>query len=342
MIKYPRIYKALCSMPWMIQPEKLEAIAEFFQLQLDGGKLNPEEIAERTAHPKKGFSRETHWFEAQGAQAYPYQAAVSGSNSMSNGLVAVLPIYGVIAHRAQMNISSGGGFNIEDFRTRFQNAVDDPNVKAIVLDIDSPGGTVSGVDEMSKQIFQARTQKQITAVANTQAASAAYYLASAATELVVTPSGDVGSIGVYMLHSDMSSALQAKGINTTLIKAGKFKAEGNPYQPLDDEALASLQSNVDDYYDMFVKAVARNRGVSAEDVRGGFGQGRTVLAKEAVKQGMADRVGTLEEVISGLTGGRGKRASSNQAEQTENPIIAAEPNVLQRQMEIDLLDLEAN
>jgi signal peptide peptidase SppA len=160
---------------------------------------------------------------------------------------------------------------------------------------------VTGVDELSKMIYDARGSKPIVAVANHLMASAAYWIGTAADELVVTPSGEVGSIGVFAAHQDVSAAMEKEGVKTTLISAGKYKTEGNPFEPLTDEAHASIQARVDDYYSMFTKAVARNRGVNVADVRGGFGEGRVVGAQQAVSLGMADRVATLDDVISGLT-----------------------------------------
>ena len=101
-----------------------------------------------------------------------------------------------------------------------------------------------------------------------------------------------------------------KGVKVNLISAGKYKTEGNPFEPLSEEAREQIQKRVDEYYDMFVAAVARNRSVSRSDVRGGFGQGRMVGAKEAVASGMADRVATLDETISRLASGRRRRRSS--------------------------------
>ncbi|MCC7371633.1 MAG: S49 family peptidase, partial [Chloroflexi bacterium] len=140
-------------------------------------------------------------------------------------------------------------------------------------------------------------------------ASAAYWIASSADEIVVTPSGEVGSIGVFTAHEDISAALEAEGVTVTLISAGKYKTEGNPFEPLSEEARGAIQARVDDYYSMFVRAVARGRGVKPADVRGGFGQGRVVGADEAVRLGMADRVGTMAQTVERLAGRRGGAGS---------------------------------
>ena len=123
--------------------------------------------------------------------------------------------------------------------------------------------------------------------------------------MIVTPSGQVGSIGVFAAHDDLSRAYDAAGVTTTLIAAGKYKVEGNPFEPLGDEAKAYIQSRIDDYYGMFVRGVAKGRGVSVDKVRSDFGQGRMVGAADAVTAGLADRVGTLEDAI-----GKTRRAAA--------------------------------
>src|SRR5690606_4285100 len=145
---------------------------------------------------------------------------------------------GIVGHRMNQvtDISGPGGTSTEQFGSWFDAALRDPAVSAIVIDVDSPGGTVTGVAELAEQIFEARGKKPIYAIANALAASAAYWIASAAEELWVTPSGDVGSIGVYAMHEDISEMEAEMGLKVTLISAGEYKTEGNPHEPLGDEA----------------------------------------------------------------------------------------------------------
>jgi capsid assembly protease len=224
--------------------------------------------------------------------------------------VAVLPLMGTIFPRANVFTDWFGAAALTRFGAQFRQALADPNVSAIVLDVDSPGGSVAGVDEMATEIYRSRGAKPVVAVANHMAASAAYWIATAADELVVAPSAEVGSIGVFAAHEDFSQAMDTAGIKTTLISAGKYKVEGNPYEPLSPEARAAIQARVDDYYSLFARAVARQRGANVDDVRDGYGEGRVVGAREAVKLGMADKIGTLDETISRLqraAGQTGKR-----------------------------------
>jgi signal peptide peptidase SppA len=237
--------------------------------------------------------------------------------------VAILPLFGTIFPRANIMTDVSGATSAESFGNQFTELIQDPNVDAIILDVDSPGGQVDGIDELATKIFQARGTKPIVAIANYTMASAAYWIGSAADQVIVSPSADVGSIGVFAVHEDMSKALDREGVKMSIIKRGKYKAEGNPYEPLTEEARAAIQSRVDEIYDGFINTVARNRGVTPATVRDSFGEGRTVSARQAVELGMADRIGTLQETIDQLLGSSNPPALM-QALQPVNP--AAEPD----------------
>jgi signal peptide peptidase SppA len=241
------------------------------------------------------------------AGAVPSMARMARPGATSQGSIAVIPLKGMIMPEATglMALLMGGG-GLAQFSQDLRAATADPDVKHIVMDVDSPGGFVDMVPEVAQQIRQARQAKPIVAVANTTAASAAYWLASQAHEVVVTPSGEVGAIGVYQLHRDLSGAMEQQGIKPTLISAGKYKVEGNPYEALSDDARAAAQTAVDDHYDMFTADVALGRGVDQQNVKDGYGEGRTLTAKRAVRAGLADRVATLGETVSRLQSGRAK------------------------------------
>lgn len=224
------------------------------------------------------------------------------TKSQVNGAVAVIPIQGAIGHRSNFISEYFGWPTTEKLGEMLDDAMENKAIGAIVFDINSPGGLAVGNQELHDKMMSYRGKKPMVAVANGMAASAAYYIASAADEFVVTPSGEVGSIGTVMVHADMSKYYEEAGIKTTVIKAGKYKWEGNPYAPLTEETLEELQKGVDAHYDMFVNAVAAGRGVSAAKVKKDFGQGRMVMAEEAKSKGMVDRVDTLENVLARLSG----------------------------------------
>lgn len=207
------------------------------------------------------------------------------------GDIAVIPIMGVITQR-------GGYYGTSTERTR-ATLREAEGARAIVLDIDSPGGEVYGIEELGSEIRAIRATKPVVAVANSLAASAAYWLASQADEVFVTPSGEIGSVGVYGMHVDLSAALDQAGIKVTFVSAGEGKVEGNPYASLSEAALADMTEDIQRYYGMFVSAVRRGRSVgdrkmSAETIREEWGAW-VYGPREAVEIGMADHVGTLDD-----------------------------------------------
>lgn len=278
MKNYRHVVRAITETPWAILPSTLGVILDLVEYRAEGNKLTAEEVRERVG----------------------VRAAARPQTRSGGGAVAVLPLYGVLIPRANLMSEMSGGTSLERFSTALRELANEPSVGTIVLDVDSPGGSATMVPEVAAEIRAAREQKPVIAVANALAASGAYWLASQADELIVTPSGYVGSIGVFTSHEDWSKFDEAFGVKTTLISAGKFKTEGNMFEPLSEEAAAYMQSLVDDVYALFVADVAKGRGVSASDVRNGFGQGRILSAKRAVKEGMADRVDTLEATIARL------------------------------------------
>lgn len=236
----------------------------------------------------------------QSIRAANHAAATRAQETKARGgAIAVIPVYGVLLQRPLADVSGGSiGTSTTVISSALRQVVADPGVGSIVMDFDSPGGEVSGIDELATEIYAARKQKKITAVSNCLCASAAYYLASQCSEIVVSPSSQTGSIGVYCIHEDDSAMLEAAGIKLELIKYGENKAEGNSLGPLTDSARAHMQEMVDTYGNAFEKAVARGRGIRQDVVHGKFGQGRIFDAKAAVRIGMADRVGTLNDVLS--------------------------------------------
>lgn len=293
------ILQAFVETPWAILPHKLASLEEIVERHLMGEKLDAEEIQARI----HGASR-------------PMDRRVQS--------VAVLPLFGTIFPRANLMTEVSGATSAEVFGRQFAALVKDPEVGAIVLDVNSPGGQVNGVDEVSSQIHAARGTKPIVAVVNYTMASAAYWIGSAADEIVMAPSAEAGSIGVFAVHKDMSAALMAEGVKVSLISKGKFKTEANPYEPLSEEARAAIRESVGQYYENFIGAVARNRGVDVEKVRNGFGEGRMVGARQALELGMADRIGTLDETVDRLLGVTMNEQSKSNAEAASSEPADAE------------------
>lgn len=274
---YERIIAEALSTPWAILPSKLSMIQHFLQRKAKGETIPDTEIAaarESRTPPRK-----------------------SGDST-----VAVVPIHDTITHRASFMSDFSGGTNCETVGRMVDQLAADSTVKAIIFDVSSPGGTVFGVSQLGDKIREAGKSKPTIAVVNSIAASAAYWLACSAGEIVIAPEGDVGSIGVVMMTFDYTAAYAAEGIKPNVIKSSELKMAGNPYEPLSDAQRASIQKEVDDYYAQFIAAVAVGRRVPEATVRERFGQGATFRATEAVAIGMVDRIGTLDEVIAKYSG----------------------------------------
>ena len=222
----------------------------------------------------------------------------------SVGDVAVVSLSGFITQKPTLFSLFFGGTSAEEFAAEVVAALGEESIGAVVMDVDSPGGSVFGVPEAAAKIREARGGKPLLAVANPVMASAAYYLASQADEVVATPSAVVGSIGVIAVHVDYSKALEKEGIKVTVLTSGRRKGEGNPTEPLSDEARAEVQERLDYYGGLFVRDVAKGRGVSVEKVRADFGEGAYFAAAKAQTLGLVDRLGTLEETVQ--VAGRGR------------------------------------
>lgn len=277
-----QLLSAVFSAYWAMDEAKYDAMIEVLDRWADGQKLSAEEIQART-----------------GASERKRATPATGS------AIAVLPLHGLISHRAHMveDTSFGsGGTSTERFGQLFDAALRDPEVGSIVIDVDSPGGNVAGVPELAQKIFAARGQKRIIAVANSLAASAAYWICTAADETVAIPSGEVGSVGVFAMHTNTARRDANVGVERTILRAdiGPNKAELSPHGPLSGPARSYVQEQLNDLGLQFVDALARHLGVSASVVRERFGGGRTMSARQALAAGMVRRIATLEEVLADL------------------------------------------
>lgn len=276
MSRLSRVLNYITSHPWAIQRETLDAILEVVELHAAGGRFSSAEIDERLAAARARQGQRT-----------------------GGDVVGVIPIYGVIMPKANLMTEFSGGTTVDGLRGAFRSALADPEVMRIVFDVDSPGGSVEGIPELADEIRAARGQKPMSAVSNYLMASAAYFLAAQADEIIASPSSLTGSIGVYAIHTDRSGMNEQDGIKPTYISAGKYKVTGNPDEPLSDEARSLIQESVDYSYDQFLEAVAAGRGVSREAVQSGYGEGRALDPKPALAAGLVDRIGTLEDVLAG-------------------------------------------
>ena len=272
-LKYSRIISAVAREPWAIDQDKALVIVSFLAQQAAGTKFSAEEVARKIGAPEARNIRK------------------------KSGGVAIIPLHGVMSQRISMIDEMSGGVSTDAVRAKVNAAAADDAVKAIILHVDSPGGSVYGTAELAAAVRKAREVKPVIAQVDSSANSAAYWVASQATEIAITPGGDAGNIGILTLHNNIAKALEMEGVDPTLIYAGEHKVELNPFGPLADSAKEHLQARVDQKMGEFLSAVASGRGTTTKDVQENFGKGRSLSAKDAEAVGMVDRIATFDETL---------------------------------------------
>lgn len=287
---------------WCIEPGKLQSLVEAF------GQIN---LAQHVAQ-----------FDVAAARGRGFDVVGSG--------VAVVSLIGTLQ---KFDSSMGGTSTLRAGRAIDEAARDDA-VKAIVVRIDSPGGTVAGTQQLADRVAAAKAKKPVVAVIEDLGASAAYWVASQAERIVVNATGLVGSIGTFAVVHDYSEAARQVGVQVHVIRAGEFKGVGVPGTEINDEHLADMQRIVDQLNSQFLTAVSKGRGMPIAKVRE-LADGRIHVGREAVKLGLADSVQTLEQTINQLSNRRSRRMSDStneraadeqvdQVEATQQPPVVAQ------------------
>ena len=212
--------------------------------------------------------------------------------------VAVIPIHGTLVRRTVGLEAESGLTSYAGLTAQLDAALASPDVTAILLDVDSPGGESGGVFDLADRIRAASSIKPVWAVANDMAFSAAYALASAASKVFVSRTGGVGSIGVIAMHVDQSERDAQDGVRYTAVFAGDRKNDLNPHEPISSEAHAFLKGEVNRVYGLFVETVARYRGIEASAVRDT--EAGLFFGQAAVAIGLADAIGTFDDALAQL------------------------------------------
>lgn len=245
------------------------------------------------------------------------QAAREPTTYSSPPQIKVLSLYGTICPRmSYLSDVSQEATSLDAFIARYHAEMRDPNTGGIITLIDSPGGNVFGIEEAADVIYSYRDTKPNTGVIVGMDASAGLWLTTQFRELVASPSSDIGSIGVLMRHDDISARAEMEGLKVTFITApeGGYKAEGNPFEPLSSECEDHQRLRCGEYYQSFLKALSRGRGVKPATIDKDWGRGRMMGAKSALSLGIVDRIGTVQGEIDRMAqqiakrGGRGVRA----------------------------------
>ncbi len=294
--------------PLLLHPDKAELI-----LQVLDGRIGAEPLGQ--------LSPEASRFVG---------SAVRENGSLSSyrveSGVAVIPIVGSLVNRGAWIGASSGLVSYEGIAAQLREAEADPDVKSVLLDIDSGGGEATGMSALASRITALDAVKPVVAFVNDVACSAAYGIASAAREIVVSPTSIVGSIGVLLVHMDYSKQLEAKGIKPTLIHAGANKVDGNAFEPLPQAVRADMQAMVSTFYDGFVELVAQGRAgaLTSEQIRAT--EARTYIGAEAIAIGLADRIASLDEVLASMQQSNQAPATDSVADHQRSGFAMSKPN----------------
>jgi signal peptide peptidase SppA len=257
--------------PWALTPAMLDELQAVYCTHLRGEKIDLRAVEASIGRPLANQQR---------------------SFDVVDG-VAVLPVQGVISPKANLMTQISGGASAQLLQRDLATAMADPRVSAIVLAIDSPGGSVFGSPDLAAQVFAARDTKPIVAHTDGLMASAAYWIGSAAGAVYNSgPTVMVGSIGVVARH------INANRPDVTEITAGAYKRIASDAGPLTEEGRAYMQAQVDYYYSLFVDAVAQHRGVSTEQVLSDMADGRVFIGQQAIDAGLVDGVSTLDALVA--------------------------------------------
>jgi signal peptide peptidase SppA len=269
----PHLATRVFDTPLLIAPQKLEVILGVLAPHL--GLEVPVPVAAVAMQP---------------ASRKPYEVTPDG--------IAIIPIEGTLVHKSYGMDAVSGMRSYVEIQQEVEDAATDPAVKGILLDVDSPGGEVAGVFELTDTIYAARSAKPIVAVANSNALSGAYLLASGAQRVYAGQSSGLGSIGVIVSHLDVTGSDEKLGFKYTIMHAGARKADFNPHVPLSDGARATIEAELNRTYGMLVKAVARNRGLPEASVR--ETEAARYFGEDAINVRLADRMGTRQDALAEL------------------------------------------
>lgn len=272
-MRNPALFARIFNTPLMIHPAKLDAII--------GG------IGQRFGIDAKPFDTDMAMISSGERVSPGYQII---------GNVAVIDIFGVLAHRGGFQADSSYILGYDRIGKQINAALQDRDVDSLLLQMDSPGGEVAGAFELAQQIKEWGAIKPIWSAVSNLSASANYLLASATSQIGITDTGMAGSIGVVMRHVDLSKMAKKEGINVTHIFAGGRKIDGNQFAPLSEDVRARFQAEIDQLYTLFVNTVSQYRGLDADAIRGQ--EAGVFTGQDAIKAGLADRIATPDQMLA--------------------------------------------
>lgn len=300
---YSAVMNRVCNTPWQAMEETLQAMCEILDRRLIGSDFTDAEIRARISDRRGSYLSHLQSIGLDGGESGNEMQIVDG--------VAVIPVYGLLAPTMSFEMEISGGTSTRQLIQELQSAEQNKDVRQILLAVDSPGGDAHGNAEVAQEMRRIRSSKPITAVIEGLGASAAYFIAANATEIVASPSAEVGSIGTYYVHRETTKAADQQGVKFTVFRAGENKNLANQHEALTDKATADLNARLTALNDQFLANVAEGRGVSVQTVVENFGNGRVMLAEKAKQAGLIDRIGTLQHVLDELRAKAGTTAPAN-------------------------------
>ncbi len=320
---HPQIAQRVFNTPLLVEPAKAAAFLAGLGPLITGQEIafatsgiDEADVANATMQARTSFIAGNATGQAGEPRDQPY--------ALADG-VAIIPIAGTLVHRGAWIGQSSGLTSYEGITTQIDTALGDPEVRGIALEIDSFGGEVAGAFDLADRIRSARDIKPVQAFVADHALSAGYALASQADRIVLSRTGAVGSIGVVLMHTDMSGMLEAKGLSVTLVHAGAHKTDGNPYAPLPEPVRDRLQAELDDLRTLFAQTVAAGRGSRLSAEAALATEAAVFRGTDAVTAGLADAVGDPRSAFAGFV--------SELNTQTSTPLPAQIPFTAQSQQE---------
>ena len=296
MTDFPYLMSRLVGTPLLIAKPKLDVILDVMHRKLSGQAMQS-----------------------------PQQSLHHGGFSFAEGGVAIIPVMGTLVRRSSLMSAESGLTSYHHIETMVEDAFADPAVNAVLLEIDSCGGEAGGVFDLAEKLrrLARSSRKPMWAVADEAALSAAYAIATAADQIWLTRTAEVGSIGVVAVHTDQSAADKEMGFSYSFIHAGRHKIDANPHEPLSDSVRDSIQQDVDALHQQFAALVAGHRNLSPDVVLGT--EAAVYRGQAAITAGLADRVGTLAEALDAL---RAHESPKSQKEKTmthmeSDPVVMA-------------------
>lgn len=247
--------------------------------------------------------------------------------------VCVIPVHGILSTRGMgMDAECNEIVSYESVGNQLMAAIDSSEVDEIILDLNTPGGAAVGCFDFAEKIYQARSQKKITALVNFNAYSAGYMIASACSEIIVSETSGVGSIGVIASHVDLSKAIDMAGLKVTTFYRGHRKNDLSPYEEVSPEAAAVMEAELDDLYDMFVSKVARNRGVSEQIIKDT--EAGTYRGQAAVDIGLADSVMYPQDAVNSIAQSIADRKLEERSSKSSKRRIGAQAAAMRMQSQL--------